>query len=355
MAKKREVEFGSQEDLQDVKMHLRWRIGKYLQKNLGKKLTGDELALWFKETYKPAYENKRETTSKKTDEELGKQIEHEIRAAHIKGRLEKYGVLRSRLLREGKPTFVYYCDDGSDVVDDEEDFVESPSSSTSQKESTKNEVLTKRSDEPDNEEVLYPVTIEFLREELNVYPIHIDEKYSSKMGPKGNEWLHPDIVGMENLSSGWKAEIKDYVFAAEKRKVKLWSLEIKKSIRTYNIRRYFFQAVSNSTWANFGYLAAWFIDDDAFNELRILSGLHGIGFINLDYGNPSKSQIVIPAREREDVDWSSANRLAKVNSDFRGYMDLILTVHQKDGKNIDSLDWDTPENWDDPKRKKKRK
>jgi len=53
------------------------------------------------------------------------------------------------------------------------------------------------------------------------------------------------------------------------------------------VREAFFQAVSNSTWANNGYLVAREIQGaETMNELRILAGLHGIGFILLDFDAP---------------------------------------------------------------------
>ncbi len=42
----------------------------------------------------------------------------------------------------------------------------------------------------------------------------------------------------------------------------------------------------------------------------MLAGLHGIGLIKLDVESPADSEILIPARERIDVDWNTANRLA---------------------------------------------
>ena len=52
----------------------------------------------------------------------------------------------------------------------------------------------------------------------------------------------------------------------------------------------------------------------------MLAGLHGIGLIKLDVESPADSEILIPARERIDVDWNTANRLAKENPDFLDYI-----------------------------------
>lgn len=101
----------------------------------------------------------------------------------------------------------------------------------------------------------------------------------------------------------------------------------------------FFQAVSNSSWANFGYLVTSEIEgSDTLKELRILSSLHGIGFIRLDAENPSESQIIIPAKERHDVDWDTANRLTEENKDFLKYIKLIRQFYQTG--EMRSHDWD---------------
>ena len=51
-----------------------------------------------------------------------------------------------------------------------------------------------------------------------------------------------------------------------------------------NYREFFFQAVSNSSWANEGYLVAAEIiqDDELLSELECLSIAFGIGIIQLD-------------------------------------------------------------------------
>ncbi|WP_375665561.1 hypothetical protein [Bartonella sp. TT121SHDZB] len=52
----------------------------------------------------------------------------------------------------------------------------------------------------------------------------------------------------------------------------------------------------------------------------MLSSSHGIGFIRLDKENSSESEIIIPAKERSDIDWDIANRLVEENKDFLDYI-----------------------------------
>jgi len=109
-----------------------------------------------------------------------------------------------------------------------------------------------------------------------------------------------------------------------------------------NIREVFFQTVSNSSWANFSYLVASEISGtDTIRELRLLSGLHGVGVIRLDKDNPAESDIVIPAKERADIDWNNASRLAEENADFLDYIRLIRHFYQTG--DVRAVDWNLPQ------------
>ncbi len=180
-----------------------------------------------------------------------------------------------------------------------------------------------------SEHDLYPMLSKFLESELGIYSRRINEKKSkNSRGSGGNDWLHPDLVGMEDLSNDWNDEIKECVKRYGDKKTKLWSFEVKILINSSNVRKAFFQTVSNSSWANFGYLVAGKIEGKALPELRMLSSLHGIGVILLDVENPAESKIVIPARERGEIDWDNANRLAEENKDFLEYIKLIRQFYQ---------------------------
>jgi len=150
---------------------------------------------------------------------------------------------------------------------------------------------------------------------------------------------------MEDLSSDWHREVKDCVQQYADKQTKLWSFEIKILINRSNVREAFFQAVSNSSWANLGYLVSSEISGaDTLKELRMLSSLHGIGFILLDAENPSESEIMMPAKERAKIDWDTANRLTEENKDFLDYIKLIRQFYQTG--EIRQADWEIVENQD---------
>ncbi|HFT1529122.1 TPA: hypothetical protein ACHWKK_003111 [Providencia stuartii] len=89
-----------------------------------------------------------------------------------------------------------------------------------------------------------------------------------------------------------------------------------------NVREVFFQTLSNSSWANVGYLvAAEITGDETLKELTMLCAAHSIGVILLDKEDIANTQILIQATEKENVDWELCNRLISINRDFEHYID----------------------------------
>ena len=85
-------------------------------------------------------------------------------------------------------------------------------------------------------------------------------------------------------------------------------------------RRFHYQTMMNSGWANVAYLAAWQIKSDAEQEARELWERQGMGLIHIRAGRPEKSRILIHAREREGLDWRAVDRLTRENEDFRRFV-----------------------------------
>ena len=181
-----------------------------------------------------------------------------------------------------------------------------------------------------SEHDLYPLLGEYLAREAGVDAMRIDERRGSNArGAGGNRWLYPDVVGLEDLTRGWDAELRHCVRETGDARALLWSLEVKRHLNRANVRESYFQAVSNSSWANFGYLVAAEVEGaETLQELRVLSARHGIGVIQLDAENPSESQILIPARERAQVDWSTCNRLVVENADFKDFIKRVRQFYQ---------------------------
>jgi hypothetical protein len=190
------------------------------------------------------------------------------------------------------------------------------------------------------EHSLYAPLQAYLAESHGIVSKRIRESTSSnRRGRFGNRWLHPDIVGMMTPGLHWEDLVRQCSSEMSMRKAKLVSVEVKLALTASTVRESFFQAASNSLWANRAYLAATEVrGEDTLEELTVLSSLHGVGYIAIDPDNLSESRILIPARERDEVDWASANRIAKENADFRVYLQQVLNYLQT-GQVIHQL-WD---------------
>lgn len=304
-------------------LNLSKTVRQFLSERPDEKFTARFMAEWIKKNFPDeCREKKANSAFIKTDAQLVQQIVAEISSQ--RPALQK----RNPQIKttEGRPRRYYWTEktDQDEVTEVEEvDIGIRPVSAQSSKESD-----------------LYPLLSKYLWSELGIYSKRIDEKKSSnKKGTKGNKWLYPDLVGMEDLTFDWHKEIKDVVKEYADKKTKLWSFEVKVLLNRSNVREAFFQAVSNSSWANFGYLVAAEVEGaDTMKELRMLYSLHGIGLIKIDPQNSADSQILIPARERLDVDWATCNRLTQENKDFLQVMKLVRQFYQTDDPR--PKDWD---------------
>ncbi|MCH9844146.1 MAG: HrgA protein [Alphaproteobacteria bacterium] len=172
------------------------------------------------------------------------------------------------------------------------------------------------------EEDLYPKLATYLYSNYQLFSKRINEKTSrNNQGRGGNKWLHPDIVAIELLDANWDESVKNLYHSYGDKPTKIWAFEIKIIINQSNVRESFFQAVSNSSWANLGYLVAAEINANAIAELNLLANLHGIGVILLNVETETESEIIIPAKEKE-MDWNTINRIAEQNPDFKKLIDI---------------------------------
>lgn len=307
-------------------MKLRQAVAQCLKENLGRKLKAREIAEWMVQTYPEATSAKlHRSTALQTPDDLIQQLVAEI-GANRPGIQSRHPEVKTT---EERPR-LYYWSERSDEAEVRE--AEGPSPEP---------VIAVEADEASRREHdLYPLLSLFLASEFNVLSRRVDEKRSSNArGPQGNQWLYPDLVGMEDLTRDWQNEVKQLVSEASGQKARMWSFEVKLLLNRSNVRAAYFQAVSNSSWANFGYLVAPTIQGaETIRELRMLSALHGIGVIKLDPDNPPESQVLIPARERGTVDWANCSRLADENADFREIIALVRQFHQTGDPR--TKDWD---------------
>jgi hypothetical protein len=295
-------------------LELNKRVFELLKSKPDTRFKARDIANWIYETYPQEAEEKlASSTVLKTKNELINQLVAEIGRNRPVWQ-EKYSELRTT---EERPRLYYWTNktEQAEVVEAE---------------AQEEEKVTGQSRQTPREHELYPSLIQFLFSERKVHGFRIDERKSSNASSSGsNRWLYPDVVGIENLAAGLNPEVMAAIKESSERKVRLWSLEVKILINRSNVRETYHQAVSNSSWANLGYLVAAQIDGaDTLHELRILYGMHGIGLIKLDRENPAESEILIPARERTEVEWAMCSRLANENPDFRAFVKKVRQFFQ---------------------------
>lgn len=140
------------------------------------------------------------------------------------------------------------------------------------------------------------------------------------------EWTHPDMVGFYLPIEDWEEGLFGLSEIARSDALRLYSFEIKRTLDRGNYRESFFQAVSNSSWSNEGYLVSAAItdDDDVLAELARLSTAFGIGLIRLDLEDVDASEIVYPATPSPQLDWETMNKLTRLNSDFASFVDDVV-------------------------------
>ncbi|EMH30175.1 hypothetical protein HMPREF1423_00679 [Helicobacter pylori GAM270ASi] len=182
-----------------------------------------------------------------------------------------------------------------------------------------------------NERDLHPLLVKFLNEDPN-FKLLCKTIYHEKClkDKKGKcEWNYPDIVGVYfpynkySPYNKYQKETLEFLHHTGQKRHKLFSFELKKELNFSNLKESYFQAVSNSTWANEGYLVVFEeIKDKVLGELRRLNQSFGIGVIKLE-SEISNSKILLPAKERE-IDIPTLNMLVEQSpEDFKPFMEKI--------------------------------
>ncbi|GAA9487458.1 COG2958 family protein [Helicobacter pylori] len=173
-----------------------------------------------------------------------------------------------------------------------------------------------------DERDLHPLLVKFLDEDPNFKLLCKTIRHEECKKGKGGEcmWNYPDIVGVYFPYNKYKGETLKFLHHTGQEKHKLFSFELKKELSFSNLKESYFQAVSNSTWANEGYLVVFEeIKDKVLGELRRLNQSFSIGVIKLE-SEISNSKILLPAKERE-IDIPTLNMLIEQSpKDFKPFM-----------------------------------
>lgn len=144
-------------------------------------------------------------------------------------------------------------------------------------------------------------------------------------------WTHPDMVGIKLLNLQSKVSQNFLKSINRVDTFKLSSYEIKKEVNNDSeLKKAYFQAVSNSSWANYGHLVAFEFSDSLTEEMARLNQSFGIGIIELN-ANPYQSKILFPANYR-DLDFKTIDKLCKINKEFEKFIEQtekLMTASEK--------------------------
>lgn len=179
-----------------------------------------------------------------------------------------------------------------------------------------------------HERDLHPVLAYYLNHSdyFQAYAKTVFHEGSTK-GEKGaDRWLYPDMVAVNFEYAGYRENhVLGFINKFDLPPIKVFSFELKKELHYGNYKEAFFQAVSNSSWANEGYLVSVKIkQDNQFTEaLQKLSQSFGIGIIQLNLEDIKNSTIVSPARYKEKIDYAVVRELAEKNPHFRNFLKTV--------------------------------
>ncbi|MCK5740803.1 MAG: hypothetical protein KAH48_01185 [Chlorobi bacterium] len=144
----------------------------------------------------------------------------------------------------------------------------------------------------------------------------------SRKNDEHQKWIHPDLVGIEflNLQTKTTQNLLKTINRADTFKIS--SYEVKMEINTdYELKKTFFQAVSNSSWANYGYLVAFDFNSILYDEMERLSHAFGIGIIELK-ANPFESRVLFPASYK-GLEYKTIDKLCNINRDFNDFIEQV--------------------------------
>lgn len=148
---------------------------------------------------------------------------------------------------------------------------------------------------------------------------------------KNQKWVHPDMIGIDFLQLKDKGSNSLLKAINKSDMFNLISYELKKEIKTdYDLKECYFQAVSNSSWANFGYLVTFGINQNLRDEMQRLNQSFGIGIIELK-AKVFESEVLFPAKYRE-LDFKTIDKLCIINEFFKKFIshtEKILTASDK--------------------------
>jgi len=232
----------------------------------------------------------------------------------VLGNFIRHGDTRVKRIKQDNSTYIYYLSKneaniGVEILSGDNDI----SVTTSAIQKVKIKTFEERS--------LHRLLSSYLKN-IGTYSKTIFHEQSSSGNDSNQIWTHPDMVGIKfvNLQTKVSQNLMKAINKADA--FKLSSYELKKEINSdADLKKAYFQAVSNSSWANYGYLVAIEFSDGLMDEMERLSQSFGIGIIKLA-SNPYKSQVLFQPKFK-DLDFKTIDKLCKINPDFSRFIEQV--------------------------------
>ncbi len=189
-----------------------------------------------------------------------------------------------------------------------------------EKESLSKKAVAKKYQERD----LHKLLSSYLKSQ-NIYSKTIFHEKSANSKDDHQKWVHPDMLGINFLNLKNQASNSLLKVINKSDAFNLISYELKREIKSdYELKKCFFQAVSNSSWANYGYLVAFEISKNLMDEMERLNQSFGIGVIELS-GNPYESKVLFQPKFKE-LDFKTLDKLCEINFEFEKFIKQTKTM-----------------------------
>ncbi|MBR4744994.1 MAG: HrgA protein [Oscillospiraceae bacterium] len=176
---------------------------------------------------------------------------------------------------------------------------------------------------------LHPVLVKYVygNSHFSCFTKTIYHEVGKKTIKNADKWSYPDLIGIYFPFHDYNELTLSTLEIFNEKSYKVFSFEMKKSIYLSNLREYYFQAVSNSSWANEGYLVAPEIsdDEDFLSEVSLLNSAFGIGVIKLNIQFPEQSEILFYAKPHVNLDINMLDKLIVKNSNVK---QIFTTVRE---------------------------
>jgi len=225
------------------------------------------------------------------------------------GNFIRNGDTRVKRIKQSGETYLYYLAKNEQAIGI--DTLTTVSETKTGKKNNKTKTYSERS--------LHKLLCSYLKN-AGIYSKTIFHEQSTYNADNNQTWTHPDMVGIKFLNLQSRASQNFLKSINKVDAFKISSYELKREVNSDSeLKKAFFQAVSNSSWANYGYLVAFEFSDSLNDEMARLNQSFGIGIIELN-GNPYQSRELFPARYK-DLDFKTIDKLCKINRDFESFIE----------------------------------